>query len=737
MPVVTADVGPVYDLLLATRDGSTLACRNKDGQAVNVSQLAFMTTVDRNQVQHEETELAHKERITQLGSPNLIDREFTNWPQVTQGDWSGGMLQRVFTGATPLSGGVPSDPTRYWDGQGVLWPTTDFSLQGGLALPALVDTADTAFTPAVGPAYGFVNGAQQLLFIEHDITAAKWFLVAYDTNNTRTTLDITTQSANGWLDLFVFNNWAYLVDTAGTGNVFFASTTGGLGINTLTTFPANASSALAGAAFGIAGNRNYIAFPTIGPTSANTVRVYDVTAASGANPVGTSVNPLSFDSVVFISALQFLGDNLMVAVGDGAAISIIQYNIPSQTFSRVASIPGNAARMVSIAGSLFILASPFSTSIAPTTVEMYLLQGGSLQDIGPLTVQLTNGSTAFIKSVMKPVAFGPYAIFGVGVIDLSGNAFTVFFAYDVIRGRLFKLSQIQNSTIVDISILDNLRFALETGFSRPFQGSQRQGSWGVAYAVRAPQGTSIPILQEVLVGVQNQSGPLSPVIQQGVSVLSSIIDFTSASPKLYRQVVAKFTALPNDANITLKIDAWLDQDVASLNAAPDFTSTLTGGASTVGATKFALPINKMATKLVYRVTTTGGTTISSGSNLQPAVKLISVVVQAATGWTRTMALDLGDNAMTNAKSPGETAWVRQSAPGAPAIDGTVAYNFLRQLWRLKGGEVSATFPNGDATADWLLEDMHWDSPKPFGVSFRADQRSSLGYVCTLKMREDI
>src|SRR5215469_12076203 len=103
MPAVAGDIGPKYDLLLATRDGLTVPCKNSQAQTVQISSLAYMSSIDKTQeVFHEETELQHKDRIIQLGSPNLIDREFEQWPQVSQGDWSGGMLQRVFTGATPI-----------------------------------------------------------------------------------------------------------------------------------------------------------------------------------------------------------------------------------------------------------------------------------------------------------------------------------------------------------------------------------------------------------------------------------------------------------------------------------------------------------------------------------------------------------------------------------------------------------------------------------------------------------
>jgi hypothetical protein len=240
-------------------------------------------------------------------------------------------------------------------------------------------------------------------------------------------------------------------------------------------------------------------------------------------------------------------------------------------------------------------------------------------------------------------------------------------------------------------------------------------------------------VQTMLVGVAN-SGFGNPFLQQGTQITSSLIDFTSAQNKLYRQIVASFTALPNDPGITVQLDAWFDQDPTNLSVTPDFTTgVIAAGVNggVLGQTQLKLRCNRIARKLIYRITTTGPTA-SKG-----AVKLISVVIRAATGWTRTMFLDLADNVMVNSKAPGLTAWSAQTIPGQPAMDAMVARDFLRQLWRLEGGECIAVFPGYDAPANWLLQDIHFDSPKPFGVSFRADQRSTLSYLCQVKLREDV
>src|SRR5205807_10616160 len=50
------------------------------------------------------TDLNSKSALTQYSSPHLIDRDLVNWPRVTDGDFSGGMMQLNWI-----------DSSRYWD----------------------------------------------------------------------------------------------------------------------------------------------------------------------------------------------------------------------------------------------------------------------------------------------------------------------------------------------------------------------------------------------------------------------------------------------------------------------------------------------------------------------------------------------------------------------------------------------------------------------------------------------
>ncbi len=270
--------------------------------------------------------------------------------------------------------------------------------------------------------------------------------------------------------------------------------------------------------------------------------------------------------------------------------------------------------------------------------------------------------------------------------------------------------------------------ALYTVGYEAYQGSPRLFKWGIAYnalATAAAQANLAPI-QELAMGMSSAAN--TAPIQQGCQITSSLIDFTSAQPKLYRQLVAQFTALPSDSSITVQLDAWLDQDPAQLNATPDFTTNAVGSGvngGTTGQTKLKLQVNKVATKLVYRVTTTGP---SATTALTPAVKLQSVAIQVATGWAWHLFLAVAGSARCNDGATG----CFESQPNG--VDELSAYNFLRQLWRLKGGECKVTLPNGDSY-NAILQLASMKSPKPFGSSYNAP--SSYQSVAEVRFREDV
>ena len=759
MPIkLPDDVGPVYDLVLATRDGSTLSCKNSAGQTVLVSQIGFMTSVSPSNQQHEETELQHKDQLIQFGTSALIDREFEQWPQVTQGDWSGGSNQRVYGGST-------ADPTRFWAGvPGLLWPPNDFIPQqpflstplnpasGTLARwvnPTLPGTGNPGFSGGFQASDAAATAAPGEGFLAMAALAASGPQAMFWTNGSA--LSVNAPFGAGVLPYDI------IMDTHGYGkalaspdnvniNLYQFSTSGGVyNAAVLANFTNILSAGIvsnARLAAGLVGGNAYVAAavtfkPSSGSVWVNKITLYNVgTSAIGAvdlqlpvTAIGTTSGPPNI-----VSQMAFLGDQLVFVVSDsggwlnqvpvpGSYTEVIGYTISSNTFTTLATLYGAPNSVAgAVAGALFIVTQ---------NLDLYLLQGSSLQYITTLPPPSPFASSFFQWSVSRVNSFGPYALFAIAFHATATTNMDIY-AYDVTRGRLFRIKSLSFSGINQLP---------QPGFQLGVFSFWQQAavpSFNAYFNIAVPVddiSAQASLVQILHFGVQ-LSGQIT-ALQGPTDIVSSLIDFTAASNKLYRQIVASFPKLPNDTNVSVTLQAWLDQNPDALAATPDFGPlTITGGPTTVGAQQLTLLINKMARKLVYELITTGGN-VAAGA-FHPATKPQSVAVMAATGWVQTLMLDLAANVQTNTKNPNETAWTRQTVTGQPGVDATVAYNFLRQLWRLKGGQVIIYLPNGD-TGNWLIQDLHFDSPKPWAPPFRADQVGRQGgqFLATVKLREDI
>jgi hypothetical protein len=446
-----------------------------------------------------------------------------------------------------------------------------------------------------------------------------------------------------------------------------------------------------------------------------------------------------------ISDMAFLGDDLIVAVGVGGAGSltvnggdsyIMAFNLPAQQWRTLARFPYQGpAFLCAVAGGLFIITMQEAAGLGFGALEMYLLQGNSIQDIGPLVVRDGTQIFPIVGALDKPKAMGPYAVFAVE-INATPRIVTIVYAFDVLRGRLFKIFRNAESAGTALNIgTDRLALA---GSGQVVAGGQPYGSmFSMVMPANRIVNNTLTLIEMHYAVSSTVGGPgPGPIVVTPTDITSSMIDFTSASPKLYRQVVASFAALTADANAGIQINVWLDQDVGNLNPTPDFM-VATNGAASPGATSLSLPINKVAKKVVYEVLTAGAVLV--GSSWVNAPKLISVAVQAATGWTWHVFLDLARNARVNSQNVSDYAYQDQSSQDSPPLpmDEVAAYNFLRQLWRTRGGQCIVTLPNGDMY-DALLQTLKFQSPKPFGVSFDASSAPDrYETIVELLLREDI
>jgi hypothetical protein len=302
--------------------------------------------------------------------------------------------------------------------------------------------------------------------------------------------------------------------------------------------------------------------------------------------------------------------------------------------------------------------------------------------------------------------FGRYAVFAAK----AGIGFGFIYAYDVQR---------------------NLFFTAVEGVAGSIGafGGTNANSLAVVPAMTAASPTGVNAQWTIVVPILSGATTLATLWSIGMPsggtqvipagrILSSAIDFTSASLKLFRQIVVSHAP-----NLTsgVSLTAWLDQDVDSLNAVADFQVTN----STTNSTTTILPINKIARKLVY---------LFDYPNANPptvnASRPKSIAIQAATGWTWKMELACSNGARMNTQAPNSFCY------GQQGFDAKVAYNFIRQLWRQKGGQCLATFPDGDQY-NAVIESVDFVSPKPNAVTMSGDRKTHYEVTARLTIREDI
>lgn len=732
---VPQEVGELYDIGLETRDGTKLNVKNRNGDTVQLSQVAFVTST--KQEQEEATELQRKAQVVQLG-PTLMDREWEQWPGETQGAWSSGLGQRVQFGGT-------ADPAAYWDGLGIIWPITDWLPQQPFIPPAYKDASQ----PSPGqPGYmgtvaGFLPGKGNGFALSFNTTGHVQLIYLNSAGRNFILQDPITggAAAAAIQDMEIGHGYIWIVgsDAASQLSLFYTTGAAPTKLGTISTLTAVA--APAAMATGRVINRQYVTtVARISPAGApasftqDVIIVWDVTSTTGT-PTNNAFTTLNAPTGWTVEDTEFLGDDIVVSMSDGLDSIIAAWNIASQSWRTLTQIPGaTSVSMVPLAGGLFLLARN-ATSATQRAIEIYLLQATALQDYGPLIPQIGATPFPYAAAVSHPSAFGPYAVWAVAVQSVAGGSVTVLlYAYDVLRGRIFKLASLPGLDSSYAQALDKIPIAAFASMART-SPIAFNCQWGVAINVNTATANSNNA-QEFDIGIQTVPGAAGALLQLPFDGTSGLIDFTSAVPKLFMEVAVKFPPLVANALSGVTINVWLDQDPGTLNPAPDFTATVNGGptgsqtgTSGAGLIQLILPINKMAVKLVYEVITAGG--VYAAATWVPAPKLISVSVRTATGWVWHMYLAAVRSALCNSNDVEDYVFDRQNT------DEVAAYNFVKSLWRLKGGRCRATFANGDSY-NALIQMKRSKGPKPFGISMIASRPGdAYENVIELQIREDV
>jgi hypothetical protein len=471
----------------------------------------------------------------------------------------------------------------------------------------------------------------------------------------------------------------------------------------------------------------------------NALFVLDYSAGTAGAPtgLGAAVFIFPFERGFKIADITWQGSTLLVSASDGFNSFIYQLSPPFSSITTLVALQGiTNALMCTAGGTVMIIAwTPGPTGV--NRMELYTLLGSTLTQI-PFTPVVS-----FLDSVTSCVGFAGYAIWAVGYVTpggVAGQKTVTVYAYDVIRARLFRAL-----TMTDITWTGSDQFGHDIiGIYGPVSRTQQAGvtfqsQLGLAI-FSGFLSNSAETAREFYWGVR----PITPtptftgLLQTGCDLFSGLIDFTAATNKLFRAKVAHFIGglVSGQNSPYVQINAWFDQDPARLAAAPDFSANTGSPAVTTGQLDLTLFENKVARKTVYEIISAGGGYNTGLSRWLNAPRIVDVIIQAATGWVWDVKIDLSPNVTVNAANVQEYAYQHQSVPGSISIDAVVAYNFLRQLWRLRGGQCVLTLPNKDSFRA-LIQSLDFESPKPFAASFRADVQSNYQTIATVKIREDV
>jgi hypothetical protein len=480
--------------------------------------------------------------------------------------------------------------------------------------------------------------------------------------------------------------------------------------------------------------------PPNAPTAnKNSLFILDYSAGTAAPPsgLGAAVFNFPFERGFKVADITWQGSTLLFSASDGFNSFIYQFSAPFSSVATVVALQGITNVLLCTAGGVIVVIAWTPGATGVNRLELYTLNGATLTSI-PFT-----SVVPFLDSVTSCVGFAGYALWAVSYLTpggVAGQKTVSVYAYDAVRARLFRAltmtdiswtgSDIFGHDIIgvfgtttrtqqaNVTFQSQLGLAIYSGFLSNSNETAREFYWGVKPLTPAPSFTGL--------------------LQTGCDLISGLIDFTAATNKLFRAKVAHFIGglISGQNSPYVQLNSWFDQDPARLAGAPDFIITTGTPTVTTGQLDLTLFENRIARKTVYEIISAGGGYNASLAQWVNAPRMVDVIVQAATGWVWDAKIDLSGQATTNGLNTQDYAYQRQSIPGGVQVDEIVAYNFLRQLWRLKGGQCKFTLPNKDSY-NALIQSLDFQSPKPFAASFRADQQSRYQTIATVKIREDV
>lgn len=548
----------------------------------------------------ESTDLHAKDLLTQYSSPNLIDRDFVNYPRVTDGDFSGGALQTVFI-----------DPKKYFDSD------LDIHTPGYLILrPGYARATKSSITP-VGQQVVPFNGDYWFTFGD----AAKNFY-----------------SANGGFT-HVAGSQPVALDS--DGQYLYVGYAGGLDRYPASGSDVGAAVQVATALNGTArqwwvvnlGTQGVFAYYAIGNNTLYKIDLtvsFPVAAGSQAAVALGSNNIYITDICAYQSGLAILTND--VSSGNGFDI----WFHDGSNLTRIIRVEGYRARgMCNSLGALYVAAESVSNHTPPILARI---------GYGVFSIVAKAGSPFFTSTAqytLQPRASSHYVYWPVlnpSINGITGSAVGQVLEYNALT-----------SAIAALPANDTLDFASQVG------STINNGLRAIAVQSESLASTFFSGSSGYL---QYQVSAFGTAAYRSTGwLVSSRLDFNTPSiPKMFRRVIV--THKPLAAGEAILVQAWVDKDPLS------FTTTATQGSSatqytaqqtnsTTGSvqTVLTLPSATIGNSLFFALRLTAGT------NQLTSPTVFYVGTEVGVPWTWKATLDCSSK-RKDAKGQSDTQGAR-------------------------------------------------------------------------------
>ncbi len=518
---------------------------------------------------HEKTDVAAKDQLIQYSSTALIDRDFVYWPRVSQGDFSGGMLQPLFLA-----------PNQYFDSD------LDARIAGYLALSPAVEVALVGSENVSGNAQMVAFGGGVALVPNNGVK------LVYLMSSAGTVTSFTVAAVSSSIFLDTDGKWLYVSD--GTTVV---QTDG-------TTFNTVCTAINGGGAFtqmwvipnGTAGYFLYYFGADLNLYKIDLTAAFPVAAGAQAQvPLGK--NPVIVVDIVAYGSLLGIVTTEQTNLGAAQAVFDV-WTHDGTVFSHLTRVVGYAPRGICEAlGNLYVTANTLNGADPPA---LFQISGGAISQAIRFGLPTTGVTTGVFG---QPRAYGEYVyvpalappINGVS----AGGPYVV--TYNVRTGAVYHGPPASNFKYVGIRTL-----------------AINNGSWVViGQVVVAPNPPRIRLAYQAIWNATTFAAT-------GTLVTSKLDCNTPSIEKRFRRVEAITPPLP--ANCSVTISAFIDKDPTLWTSSLTPDATVTN--STAGTTSTELFMDQLIGHSIYFVFQLA---TSDGLNT-PVINWYSVEITTPFSW---------------------------------------------------------------------------------------------------------